>query len=179
VGTDLAGTTTRRATAAVVLLALGAAVAVGAPIISGDRFRPCLRSFWTGSPHPGQLPNGSVVAPSTEQAYCDFNWRDFTPRYLRFPSTSGLPELARTQPGWGSVAAALVLVPLWFLWWRRSAMSFARGIGVLASAATAAALVTLTWDAAAFCAAHVMVAAPAAYLAAFVVAPPPRVRDAA
>jgi hypothetical protein len=52
-------------------------------------------------------------------------------------------------------------------------MSFARGIGVATSAAATAALVVLTWPASVFCAAHVLVAAPVAYLAAFLVAPTP------
>jgi hypothetical protein len=72
---------------------------------------------------------------------------------------------------WAAVAVALVVIPLWFWWWRRAGMSFGRGIGLLASIATAAVVAVLTLYS------PFLVAAPVAYFAAFWLAPPPRTAE--
>jgi hypothetical protein len=150
--------TRRRATAAVVLLAAGLVVAIAAPIVGGKEFRPS--GTWVDAQtllrqiERSSYTLGPIVPTSTL-----FEPEDFV-------------GLVGSDPAWSAATAALVAIPLWFIRWRRGAMTFARGIGVLASAAATAALVTLAWPANRFCAAHVLVATPIAYLAAFLVAPP-------
>jgi hypothetical protein len=156
VGDDLDRRVRRRATAAV--------VAVVVPVVGGDRF--LLYDWYRGPSDDPQRPMLDI--PSTPPV---------TLHGLTVGATT-VPEdfvtLVAIDSRWIAAIVALVVIPLWFWWWRRYAMSFARGIGVLASAATTAALVVLARPASEFSAAHVLVVAPVAYLAAFLVAPPPR-----
>ena len=158
---------------AVVILAAGLVVAVAAPIVGGDMFLP--KPPWlsvTFSPASG--------GPTTMPPLSSYTWVQVrssgaivvTGRAsTTLPAGTAFVGLVASDHRWIAATVALVAVPLWFWWWRRSAMSFARGIGALAAAAAAAALVALTWPAPTFCAGHVLVAAPVAYLAAFLVAP--------
>jgi hypothetical protein len=171
-GEDRGRTTNRRAIAAVVLLAAGLVVAVAAPIVGGRTF--LRRSLWARIafvPSDDGPDTTQVVTDLREPLVVKSERGTWVPvPFTREPS-SDLVALVASDPGWLAATVALVVLPLWFWRWRRSAMSFARGIGVLASAGATAALVALAWPAPAFCAAHVLVAAPVAYLAAFLIAP--------
>jgi len=57
--------------------------------------------------------------------------------YLWLHVEVDLRDLLLRDAGWTLTTASLVLLPLWYWFWRRSAMQWARGIGV-AWAATAA-----------------------------------------
>jgi hypothetical protein len=176
VGDDLDRRTRRRATAAVVILAVGLVVAVAAPIVGGDEFVPHPR--WTGRGVSVELlPNGLKEYSFEDPSFVPGGGSGLPVVFLDDTVTGGLLKLATSDPRWIAATVALVAIPLWFWWWRRSAKSFARGIGAFTSAATTAALVVLTWPADAYCAAHALIAAPVAYLAAFLVAPDPRVTD--
>jgi hypothetical protein len=180
VGDDLDRRTRTRATAAVVLLAAGLVVAVAAPIVGGDGFlradswRSVRESaathaigekWWAGQVEgPSFAPHGDPVDLNVWVSAAPGDDEDFV-------------SIVTSDPGWIAATVALVAIPLWFWWWRRGAVGFARGIGVLASAGATAALVALSWPATEFCAAHVLVAAAVAYLAAFLVAPDPRAAD--
>jgi hypothetical protein len=169
---DRSRATKRRATAAVVLLAAGLVVAVAAPIVGGDEFVPHPR--WAGAGvSVDLLPSGLKEYSFEDPSFVPGGGSGLPVVFLDDTVTGDLLKLAKSDPGWLAATVALVAIPLWFLWWRRAAVAFARGIGILASAAATAALVALTWHAYEFCAAHVLVAAPIAYLAAFLVAPPP------
>jgi hypothetical protein len=158
---------------------VGLIVAVAAPIVGGDRFRPLLNMarHWTwiriatpvGSPVQWVRLDDPTLFRVTSRS--SGLWGPIVPASTLF-APEDFVGLVGSDPAWIAATAALVAIPLWFIWWRRGAMTSARGVGVLASAAAMAALVALAWPANRFCAAHVLVAAPVAYLAAFLVAPP-------
>ena len=84
---------------------------------------------------------------------------------------------------WTSVAAAFAIAPLLFLWWRRAAWSFGRVAGIACCAAggvSVCAIVLLGRDEGSRVVGGTWWTVPlgaAVMLAAFVVAPAPRVRD--
>jgi hypothetical protein len=51
--------------------------------------------------------------------------------------------LARREPAWAATVAAIVLNPLWFVMWRRTALPAGRGIGVVWSLSVTAAVIAL------------------------------------
>jgi hypothetical protein len=92
-----------------------------------------------------------------------------------------LSDLVGRDGAWTAVVTSLVVLPLWFWFWRRSAMSGARTLGVVASLAVAAGVFSLAEFVAGGSLAFIAdglfwlhVAAALCFAAAFALAPPPR-----
>ena len=105
----------------------------------------------------------------------------FSGENLALVDTVRLRDIVGHDVAWTVVLASLVVLPLWFWFWRSSAMSAARLIGVVASLGAAASVFVLAQSVTrgnlAFMADGLYlshVAAGLCFAAAFALAPPPR-----
>jgi hypothetical protein len=165
----------RRIRWAVALLLLGFLVAFVPGLAAGDDF-VVVTSEWNVI-EKGSRHDDHVSAPIVLHFYVR---TDGT--VLRVPPTSYC-DLVGDDLSWATSAATLLVAPLLFLWWRRSALRFGRGAGiaccVVASAAISALVLTRadleymslawTWG--------TVPLGGALMVAAFLVAPAPRPRD--
>jgi hypothetical protein len=174
----------RRICWAVALVLLGFLVAFVPGLLSGDEFVPRrpTSTDWYSRP----LSNTSFAATPAETSHAGSGVaRTFVIRSLTIvidPPTS-LVGLATTDLSWAVAAATLLVAPLLFLWWRRSATGFGRAAGVascFAAAGAVCALVLTRPDCEVVSPAAIWCMVPlggALMGAAFLLAPAPRVRD--
>src|SRR5262245_43085643 len=174
----------RRVRWAVALLVLGLVVALVPGLGSGDHFLP---SVFTDVQWDSAVPSVGG-ATFTLAGLNHFGFRIESSASLAFdtfpadPSTS-FAGLVTTDLAWSVAAATLLVAPLLFVWWRRSAAGFVRIAGIAACVAATGAVCALVLtrrdrEYLDLYSAWITVPAGAALMAAaFLVAPAPRVRD--
>jgi hypothetical protein len=173
----------RRGRWAVTLLLLGLVVAFVPGLAAGDRSVPTSSGTWDVAVF-GVASGTHSFAPVGSN---HFGLRSAAERTTTIVDDSyplaSLSELVRGSVAWAVSAATLLLAPLLFLWWRRSATGFGRAAGVascFAAAGAVCALVLTRPDCEFVSPAAIWCFVPlggALMAAAFLVAPPPRVRD--
>jgi len=175
----------RRGRWAVALLLLGLVVALVPGLVAGDEFLGAeINGDWDVSIRGVANGTFTFVGPGTNHA--GFGGRPthtvLTTDAFRTPLADSLVDSVRTDLSWAGSLASLIVAPLLFLWWRRSAIRFGRIVGAACCVATSTVVCVtlLTHPMYEFATlGRVWLTVPlggALMAAAFVVAPAPRVR---